>query len=581
MAEINQTEQMAINADEQQLSNTKMPQIQTEQVNNSRSDALSNKTGKQLRQLIISDSNDALIEDKHDKHDKDKALKAKLKKRRELDGIRDNTILSSRLRSSSGKVYSSSVSVEQGSAPNSPVRSLASVAEGESASDLEAFNATDNESIPESLLDMCPKEECCKGTATLIGMISGLKASVDGVLKKFSTQEIVTSNTSHRVQDLQDKFEKQEEEIDDLGKELHETKFQLKMVSNIVIKQDQQIAILQQKISDMQKREMAANIVVSGIPESNNENPIAAFNKFVQEGLEIQELIPANKAFRIGSGKNRPLLVELRHGENKRKLFSHAMKLKGKKNDKGQSYFLADHLPENMNEDRRRANELFAENKKKQTSHRLDMNFNKGQLFISQEPYVKAIRVPNARDMLDPDDLLFERAKELDFVKGDVHNESKSKFVSFAVAVQDFEDIRAAFLELKMKFADASHVACAYRLPGCNTPKNQDFVDDGEYGCGRSMLQALKEEQLLNVAIFIVRYFGGTHLGVRRFEIFRELSKTAIKELMIQRTQDDEEPVQQIPENLKQPPFPPAPPQTEDWSTEATEDWSKVTKKKD
>lgn len=124
------------------------------------------------------------------------------------------------------------------------------------------------------------------------------------------------------------------------------------MVSNIVIKQDQQIATLNQKILEIQQREMAPNVVITGIIEIKHEKPIQLFNTFVQKGLEIQELIPADKAFRLGTGNNRPLLVELRHPEDKRKLFARAVKLKGKTNEKGGSYFLADHLPEELNESR-------------------------------------------------------------------------------------------------------------------------------------------------------------------------------------------------------------------------------------
>lgn len=429
---------------------------------------------------------------------------------------------------------------------------------------------------------MCPKEGCCKGTSKLMEMMMKLQDSVDGVLKKVTTQETIASNMSHRIQDLQDKVDKNEEGLDEMEKELTETKFQLQVVANIVVCQDEQISFLKQKISEIQQREMSANVVISGIPEKKNEKPIQLFNNFVQQGLELQELIPANKAFRIGKGQNRPLIVELRHPENKGRLFANATKLKGKKNGNGGAYFLSDHLPEDQNEDRRRINELVMENKKKETSHQLDMSINRGKLIINQVLYTKTVVAPNARDLLEPDDDLFDKADEMDIIKGNTEIIEKSRFVSFATRVRDTGEVQAALLKLRMKYADATHVACAYRLPGVNTPQNQDFVDDGEFGCGRTMLRVLRDSKQYNIAVFMVRYYGGKHLGVARFEVFRELTRKAIAELSRKM-----EEAKRLEENLvsadtdKQQPFEEDGPEViEEWNNDDG-DWSTVREKTD
>lgn len=398
--------------------------------------------------------------------DHDKTLnKYKTRKNSELNELEENQILNARLRSNSGKVYSSSVSVESGQAIQELKEGLETVIEEEPIENIQ-------EEI-ESIENMCGKDDCCKGTSTLIAMISKLQKSVDGVLKKVSTQEIIASNTSHRIVDLEDKCNSNTDEIDDLGKELQDTQFKLDMVSKIVIKQDQQIAFLKQKITDIQQREMAANVVITGIPENKNEKPLMLFNTFVQKGLEMQELIPANRAYRLGAGPHRPLLVELRNTDHKQRLFTNASKLKGKLNENGKPYFLSDHLPEERKEDCKRINELYAENKKKPTSHKLEMSISRGRLTINDEKYRKAVSAPTAKEMLNPDEKLFDIAKELDIVKGSSETRQKSKFASYAVAVESFEDIQAALLKMRMKFPDATHVSCAYRLPGANTPINQ------------------------------------------------------------------------------------------------------------
>lgn len=484
----------------------------------------------------------------------EKTNKAKPRKNRELGKLEENKIIQSRLRSESGKVYTSSVTVDMATNSNPSSPTLGALEE-----EIDA--------------EMCP-QDCCKKSDTIISMISRLQTSIDDLTGKFTKQERIQAVTTANVQDIQEKTDKNEEAIDELRCELKETRFQLKVATNLLAKQDEQIGFLSKKITQIQQREMEGNVVISGIPETQRERPMALFNDFVLNQLEIQELIPVHKAFRLGTGDSRPLLVQLRDPDQKRKLFAHATKLKGKKNSKGGFFFISEHLPEELNESRRRANELFSENKKKQSSHQLDMEFKKGQLVINQELYTKAVKVPSIKDIANPSDELYDKAVMMDIAKGDEDRKGGSLFVSFAAAVTSIEEINSAYLKLKMKYADATHISCAFRLPGANTPQNQDYVDDGEFGSGRIMLKVLKNAQLMNVAVFVMRQYGGKHIGPVRFRIIQRLTEVALQEMMKKRQQEGQQSPQPIPSQLQNPPFP-----LEEWS-EIREDWSTTSDKK-
>lgn len=454
----------------------------------------------------------------------DKTLRGKVKANRELGDLEQNHILNSRLRSSSGKVYSASLTVDASNtaAGNSQSTRLESVAEGET---LDA--------------NMCLKDDCCKNTTTLIGMINKLQDSVDGVMNKLSDQESAATTVKQSIAEVREDCSKNSSDIKSLEQELQETKGQLKLVQSIVIRQDEQIGFLRSRIVEMQQREMGGNIVISGIPETKNEKSLQSFNTFIQEELELQELIPANRAFRVGAGSSRPLIVELRHPESKRKIFGNASRLKGKVNSKGKPYFIADHLPEELNENRRHVNELFAENKKKPEDKKQDMSLKRGRLMIGDQVYEKMVRAPSASEILSPSAPLIETIDQLDIIKGDDGIRGKSRFISYAVAIQDVADVNAAYLKLKMEFTQATHITCAFRLPGVKTHENQDYCDDGEWGCGRTLLKVLKKEQILNIAVFLIRFYGGSHIGPARFDIFREFAREAIKQLMDARGKDD------------------------------------------
>lgn len=92
--------------------------------------------------------------------------------------------------------------------------------------------------------------------------------------------------------------------------------------------------------------------------------------------------------------------------------------------------------------------------------------------------------------------------------------ERSSKFLAFACPVQDEEQIREILDTLRKKYYDATHHCYAWRLG----PRGQTFRanDDGEPSgtAGRPILGQLLSNELTDCLVVVVRYFGGTKLGV-------------------------------------------------------------------
>ena len=53
-----------------------------------------------------------------------------------------------------------------------------------------------------------------------------------------------------------------------------------------------------------------------------------------------------------------------------------------------------------------------------------------------------------------------------------------------------------------MQYGEATHIVCMYRLSNAVGHKNQDCIDDSEFGAGRCMLEVLKHEKIENVAVY-------------------------------------------------------------------------------
>ncbi|GIL23372.1 MAG: hypothetical protein BroJett042_18850 [Bacteroidota bacterium] len=92
--------------------------------------------------------------------------------------------------------------------------------------------------------------------------------------------------------------------------------------------------------------------------------------------------------------------------------------------------------------------------------------------------------------------------------------EQGSRFLAFAFPVGSESDIKAHLTTLRKKYFDATHHCYAWMLG----PEKSKYRanDDGEpnHSAGDPILGQIKAHNLTNVLLVVVRYFGGTKLGV-------------------------------------------------------------------
>lgn len=99
-------------------------------------------------------------------------------------------------------------------------------------------------------------------------------------------------------------------------------------------------------------------------------------------------------------------------------------------------------------------------------------------------------------------------------VSQDEYKEKGSKFIAYAFPIDTEADIKKSLESVKDKHHDARHHCYAYRL-GRNG-ENCRANDDGEpnHTAGDPILGQIKSFEVTNCLVVVVRYFGGTKLGV-------------------------------------------------------------------
>ena len=109
------------------------------------------------------------------------------------------------------------------------------------------------------------------------------------------------------------------------------------------------------------------------------------------------------------------------------------------------------------------------------------------------------------------------------------YSEKRSKFLAFAHHVESVEEIKEIIAQYRKKYYDARHVCYAYMLG----PEREEFRanDDGEPSstAGKPILGQINSNELTDILIVVVRYYGGVNLGTSGLIIaYREAASDAI-----------------------------------------------------
>jgi len=112
--------------------------------------------------------------------------------------------------------------------------------------------------------------------------------------------------------------------------------------------------------------------------------------------------------------------------------------------------------------------------------------------------------------------------------------EKSSKFIAFAFPVDAEMSVKKWIDELWELHPKATHICYAYRL---GIDKNQYRAnDDGEPSgsAGKPILGQIDSKSVTNILVAVVRYFGGTKLGIPGLiESYKEAAKMVLAQSVI------------------------------------------------
>ena len=121
------------------------------------------------------------------------------------------------------------------------------------------------------------------------------------------------------------------------------------------------------------------------------------------------------------------------------------------------------------------------------------------------------------------------------------YTEKRSRFLSFALPVRTPDEVKTLIDAYRKKYYDARHVCWAYMLGPDRTTFRAN--DDGEPSstAGKPILGQINSNNLTDILIIVVRYFGGIELGTSGLIVaYRTAAAEAIAAARIEERTVDE-----------------------------------------
>lgn len=110
-----------------------------------------------------------------------------------------------------------------------------------------------------------------------------------------------------------------------------------------------------------------------------------------------------------------------------------------------------------------------------------------------------------------------------------LYKEKMSKFIAFAIPVDSVESAKEEIERANKKYFDARHLCWAYMIGHERTEFRSNDNGEPSGTAGKPILGQINSNNLTNILILVIRYFGGVKLGTSGLIVaYREAAADAI-----------------------------------------------------
>lgn len=369
--------------------------------------------------------------------------------------------------------------------------------------------------------------------------INKLYNAYDQVSQRLQPLEVAVFDKSDgilpQLQGLANYAKDSDTRVDALIKENASLKDELELVKGLLYKQSKQISALQGKQINQVARSMSDNIVINGIEgdhlDADAMEARALAISFMEEQLEFvpqeQDILVAHWMGQYIKDKNRAIVIKV-HPNLKKQILDNTTKLAKKKNEHGKPFSVNVQLPEMLAEQKREIRQIIKE-KKEAEKHLDDASKSKilvrnNNVYINGQLQRKLLKPPTVAQLFEIPDSDKEKMDKIKIKYTQTKPLKKSEFLAAACMVSNMNQVHLAYRKLFLQFPGADHIMAGFSCDG-----KEGYQDDSEFSAGFRILGVIRDSKFTNVAVFIIREYGGLHLGPARFTAIREMAEEALQ----------------------------------------------------
>ena len=162
---------------------------------------------------------------------------------------------------------------------------------------------------------------------TILTTLMRLEQRITQIDTKISAAEVATTKLTSvetKIKNVETKLNNQHKKIKVLADQtetLIDTNDKMEIMEGIIIRQDQQIKELTDKIAKMEAKSLKNNIVISGLDYVEGEDCVETVTNFLSQKLKLTGNIAVRNAYRVGAGQNRAMIVTLANQKEKTRIF--------------------------------------------------------------------------------------------------------------------------------------------------------------------------------------------------------------------------------------------------------------------
>lgn len=342
---------------------------------------------------------------------------------------------------------------------------------------------------------------------------------------------------------LQEQLVTERETREKLQNQVERSTREISILKGIIQKQHNQLNTIHSRQVDAMARSMEDNLIISGVKEKPDEVLIDVVLDFLFDQMNIEARYDdIYTVYRMGpyvQGQTRPRPIILKSGYDLRQYI-----LGNKSALQGTSYFVATQVPEALLADKKAVNyqiKLIKErNQTLEENEKIGFKVRNKKLYVNGHQVAQKVTTPAPIELFVNDEEQ-EKMDKLKLYYSDLKSHKFSQFQAVAVKTNNTEDAIRAYRKVKQLHPSADHIMMAYTIQA-----KIGLQDDGEHNGAIRIHATLQERKLNNIIAFVIRRYGGVHIGAARFECITEVVNDVLDTMQLKTRLD------KLPEGLIQ-----------------------------